>query len=212
MKILPLDRSSAVFQEVNLDYPGVQKLNDAPTMFAVRQFLTEEECNKLIEMMTPRLKKSEVIDPKGKMTTDLRTSETAYLTKLEGNWLSEKVCKLLNIPKSRQEPIQVARYSPGQYYKAHYDSFDEETETGKMSIGTAGQRVATVLIYLNHPSSGGGTNFPHAGIRVKPKKGTAIIFFPCTIDGKMDPYTLHSAEDAVDIKWVSQIWIRQKSL
>jgi hypothetical protein len=115
----------------------------------------------------------------------------------------------LNISKNKQEPIQVARYFPGQFYKAHYDSFDEETETGKTCIGNSGQRVATVLIYLNQPSSGGGTNFPHAGIRVKPKKGTAIIFFPCTVDGKMDPYTLHSAEDAIDEKWVSQIWIRQ---
>lgn len=210
MKILPLDRSTAVFQEVNLDYPGLKKINDAPNMFAINQFLTEEECDKLITMMTPRLSKSTVVDPKGKMSTELRTSETAYLTKLEGNWLSERVCKILNINKSKQESIQVARYSPGQYYKAHYDSFDEETESGKNCIGTAGQRVATVLIYLNQPSSGGGTNFPHAGIRVKPKKGTAIIFFPCTVDGKMDPYTLHSAEDAVDEKWVSQIWIRQR--
>jgi prolyl 4-hydroxylase len=212
MKILPLDRSTAVFQEVNLDYPNVRKINDSPIMYAVSQFLTEEECNKLIETMTPKLRKSEVIDPKGKMTTDLRTSETAYLTKIEGSWLSEKVCKLLNISKNKQEPIQIARYSPGQYYKAHYDSFDEETDSGKTCIGNSGQRIATVLIYLNQPSSGGGTNFPHAGIRVKPKKGTALIFFPCTVDGKMDPYTLHSAEDAIDEKWVSQIWIRQRAI
>jgi prolyl 4-hydroxylase len=211
MKILPLDRSNAVFQNVNLEYPGLQKINDGPTMFAINQFLTNEECDKLIQTMTPRLSKSTVVDPQGKMTTGLRTSETAYLTKIEGSWLSEKVCKLLDIPKNKQEPIQVARYSPGQFYKAHYDSFDEETESGRTCIGTSGQRVATVLIYLNQPSSGGGTNFPHAGVRIKPKKGTALIFFPCTVDGKMDPYTLHSAEDAVDEKWVSQIWIRQKS-
>jgi len=212
MKILPLNRDTSVFQEVNQEYPGLKKINDGPSMYAISQFLTNEECDKLIESTTPRLSTSIVIDPKGKMTTEHRTSETAYLTKIEGNWLSEKVCKLLNIPKNKQEPIQVARYSPGQFYKAHYDSFDEETESGKKCIGNSGQRVATVLIYLNQPSSGGGTNFPHAGIRIKPKKGTALIFFPCSIDGKMDPYTLHSAEDAVDEKWVSQIWVRQNSM
>ena len=212
MKILPLHRDTAVFQEVNLDYPNVKKINDAPTMFCISQFLSNEECDKLTSLMLPRLSKSIVLDPKGKISTDVRTSETSYLTKLEGRWLSEKVCNLLNIPKNRQEPIQVARYSPGQFYKAHYDSFDEETESGLNCIGNAGQRVATVLIYLNQPSSGGATNFPHAGIRVKPKKGTAILFFPCTVDGKMDPYTLHSAEDAGDEKWVSQIWIRQRAM
>jgi prolyl 4-hydroxylase len=212
MKILPLNRDTAIFQEVNLDYPNLKKINDSPNMFAISQFLSNEECDKLIEMTIPRLSKSIVVDPQGKISTDLRTSETSYLTKLEGSWLSEKVCKLLNISKNKQEPIQVARYSPGQFYKAHYDSFDEETESGINCIGKAGQRVATVLIYLNQPSSGGGTNFPHAGIRMKPKKGTAIIFFPCTVDGKMDPYTLHSAEDTVDEKWVSQIWIRQRAI
>ena len=44
MKILPLHRETAVFQEVNLEYPNLNKINDSPTMYAINQFLSEEEC------------------------------------------------------------------------------------------------------------------------------------------------------------------------
>lgn len=39
--------------------------------------------------------------------------------------------------------------------------------------------------------------------------GMAVVFFPATLDGALDPLLLHAAEPAVDVKWVSQIWIRQ---
>jgi hypothetical protein len=37
----------------------------------------------------------------------------------------------------------------------------------------------------------------------------ALVFFPATIDGFLDPLALHAALPAVDTKYVSQIWIRQ---
>lgn len=37
----------------------------------------------------------------------------------------------------------------------------------------------------------------------------ALVFFPATIDGFLDPLALHAALPAVDTKYVSQVWIRQ---
>lgn len=74
---------------------------------------------------------------------------------------------------------------------------------------TGGQRVATVLIYLNTVSEGGGTFFPKLNVRFLPQEGTALVFFPCSIDGSLDPLALHTAENAVDDKWVCQVWVRQ---
>jgi prolyl 4-hydroxylase len=212
MKIIPLDSDTAVFQEVNKEYPGLVQINKTPPMYAIKNFLSDEECDKLIEKAKPELKRSTVVAPDGIKNDEVRTSETCHLNKNEGFWFAEKVSRLLNISRSHQEPVQVARYSPGQFYKAHYDSFNEEIKPGQDAIKLAGQRIATVLIYLNQPSSGGATNFPYLGIRAKPRKGTALVFFPCTVDGKMDPLTLHAAEDAEDEKWVSQIWVRQGKL
>jgi len=79
------------------------------------------------------------------------------------------------------------------------------------------------LVYLNEVGNGGHTAFPQLvkpseeeypqqppqPLEVKPVKGTALVFFPATVDGHLDPRTLHAALPAVDTKFVSQVWIRQ---
>jgi len=81
-----------------------------------------------------------------------------------------------------QEPPQVARYEPGQFYLAHFDAFDVTSGPGRECVATGGQRVATVLIYLNDvpPGCGGETAFPRLGRKFRPVRGTAVVFFPCT--------------------------------
>jgi prolyl 4-hydroxylase len=112
-------------------------------------------------------------------------------------------------PPEHFEPAQVTHYKFGQLYAAHYDAFDVTNAPGLECAAQGGQRVATVLIYLNDVSSGGGTYFPKLDLRVQPKLGKAVIFFPCSLNGQLDPLALHTAEPAVEEKWVCQVWIRQ---
>ena len=63
---------------------------------------------------------------------------------------------------------------------------------------------------LNDVANGGATYFNTLKLRVKPKKGSALIFFPAKMDNTIDERYLHTAEDASDTKWVSQIWLRNK--
>lgn len=67
----------------------------------------------------------------------------------------------------------------------------------------------TVLVYLNDCSQGGQTEFPAMNLKVSPRKGTALVFFPATVDGYLDKMALHAALPAIDTKYVSQVWIRQ---
>ena len=99
----------------------------------------------------------------------------------------------------------------GEFYKPHYDAFDTASSDGRRFAQNGGQRVCTVLVYLNDVENGGETSFSKLGLRVKPRKGTALVFFPATLDGVLDQHYLHAAEPAQDLKWVSQIWIRQKA-
>ena len=46
--------------------------------------------------------------------------------------------------------------------------------------------------------------------QVRPKKGRALLFFPAFVDGSMDRQTLHAALPAEDVKYVCQIWQRQR--
>ena len=69
----------------------------------------------------------------------------------------------------------------------------------------------TVLVYLNTVAQGGATYFPNIKLEVQPRQGTALVFFPATVEGVLDRQVLHAAMPAVDTKYVSQIWIRQSS-
>ena len=72
-----------------------------------------------------------------------------------------------------------------------------------------GQRIVTVLVYLNNVPRGGATAFPNLNLEVQPRRGMALVFFPSTLDGLLDKMALHAALPAVDVKYVSQVWIRQ---
>lgn len=108
----------------------------------------------------------------------------------------------INLAFWQNENPKVGRYLPTQQYLQHYDAFDLSNQDGIRFAANGGQRVVTVLIYLNAPQSGGHTRFPAL-------LGMAIVFFPSTVDGLLDQRALHAALPAEDTKYVSQIWIRQ---
>jgi prolyl 4-hydroxylase len=93
----------------------------------------------------------------------------------------------------------------------HFDAFDLSNEDGRRCAQNGGQRVVTVLIYLNDCVQGGQTEFPVMNLQVSPRKGTAVVFFPATVDGYLDKRALHAALPAIDTKYVSQVWIRQSA-
>ena len=104
---------------------------------------------------------------------------------------------------------QVGRYFPSQQYLQHFDAFDLSNEDGRRFASNGGQRTVTVLVYLNDVNNGGGTAFPALNLEVRPRKGMAVVFFPATVDGLLDKLALHAALPAIDVKYVSQVWIRQ---
>lgn len=122
-----------------------------------------------------------------------------------------KISLLTGKPVDHCELPQVGRYFPSQQYLQHFDAFDLSTEDGRRFAQNGGQRTITVLIYLNDVHHGGATRFPSLNLDVQPVRGMALVFFPATIDGMLDRMALHAALPAIDVKYVSQVWIRQGS-
>lgn len=91
---------------------------------------------------------------------------------------------------------------PGQHFLTHVDAFPSSVVAQK-----GYQRKATLLCYLNDVPEGGGTLFDLIDLRIKPVKGTALLFFPGFVTGMPDQRMPHTAEDAVYEKWVSQLWV-----
>ena len=84
-----------------------------------------------------------------------------------------------------------------------------DEEDGRRFASNGGQRIVTVLVYLNDVARGGATSFPNLKLQIQPRQGMALVFFPATVDGVLDRQALHAALPALDTKYVSQIWIRQ---
>lgn len=185
------------------NFPNLRQVHVNPPIYIVEDFLSAAECEHIIKISEPKLEKSHVVDRvtgQG-VTHPSRTSESTYHG-YDLKWLVSRIHRLTGIPQNYQEPTQVARYHTGQFYLSHQDALD--------NVGDDGQRVGTVLIYLNDVRKGGGTLFNTLNVRVHPKKGSAAVFFPAKMDGTIDERYLHTAEDASDTKWVSQVWLRNK--
>jgi prolyl 4-hydroxylase len=201
----------AVYNGVNPAYPGLRVLNSQPPVFGVDNFLTPLECQFLVAAAQDSFGPAPVVGKGAGEVSPSRTSSTCYLAREDLPDLLRKVCLLTGKPVEHCELPQVGRYFPSQQYLQHYDAFDLGTEDGRRFAANGGQRVVTVLIYLNTVHRGGATRFPALNLDVHPVQGAALVFFPATVDGLLDKMALHAALPAVDTKYVSQVWIRQSN-
>ena len=101
------------------------------------------------------------------------------------------------------------RYRPGTEYKPHYDYFDPGEPGTPAILKRGGQRVASLVCYLNTPEKGGATIFPDIGLEVAPVKRQRACFFsydrphPST-------RTLHGGAPVIaGEKWVATKWLRE---
>ena len=129
----------------------------------------------------------------------------------------------ISTPLSLSLPlIQVLRYVNGERYEPHLDAFAPgDPLNARAEVG--GQRVATVLMFLEAPVEGGETVFPQAaarasgpgwsacakeGLAVAPVAGDALLFWSTTPDGAVDPASLHgSCPVTKGAKWTATRWI-----
>eukprot|EP00325_Prymnesiales_sp_UTEX-LB-985_P026773 CAMPEP_0174721916 /NCGR_PEP_ID=MMETSP1094-20130205/37517_1 /TAXON_ID=156173 /ORGANISM="Chrysochromulina brevifilum, Strain UTEX LB 985" /LENGTH=375 /DNA_ID=CAMNT_0015922693 /DNA_START=10 /DNA_END=1138 /DNA_ORIENTATION=- len=197
------------------DFPGLRLVHGHPPVYIIDHFLSEAECTAAIEAALPRLERSAVGRGRGERTLSAkRTSSSCTFddrdVRCHGNgWLRtlrEHVCRLTQKLDANMEDVQVARYTAGQEYQEH-DDCASVRELEYMLRG--GQRVATVLVYLNTVDHGGATSFPRLEppLKVQPRTGRALVFFPGYPDGRIEPRMRHAAKPAEQTKWVAQLWV-----
>ncbi len=185
-----------------------------PPLLVLEGLLSREECQALIDAAVPRMSRSLTVDVKtgGEETNQARTSQGMFFERGESELISRieaRISALLGWPVQNGEGLQVLRYGPGAEYKPHYDYFDP-AELGTASIlQRGGQRVATLVMYLNEPEAGGATVFPDVTLAVVPKCGNAVFF------SYSQPHpvsrTLHGGAPVVSgDKWIATKWLRER--
>jgi prolyl 4-hydroxylase len=189
----------------------------SPRVLYVRNFLSDAECDELIALAMPTFKRSTVAAGRDNQmkdsVNDVRTSSGAWLSRYDTHEsvkaFTRRVSLLSGVPTSHGEDIQILQYEIGQRYEPHSDYF--EPNIYKKYLENGGQRVATVLCFLNDVEEGGETAFPGVKLEVKPKKGSAILWYNVTPDGQLDSKSMHGGMPVKKgIKYVAVQWMREK--
>jgi prolyl 4-hydroxylase len=170
----------------------------------------------LIEMAKSRLTPSTSWNvKKGKSEiNDYRSSDQMFFTVGENTLIKcieEKIAAITGVPIENGEGLQVVHYAQGGYYKLHSDYFDLEWPGNQSILNRGGQRIMTVLMYLNNLSLfGGETYFPYIDLEVKPKEGVALIWHNIDNNGRIDRSTWHEAKVVKKgEKWIATKWLRE---
>ena len=210
-----------------------QVLSWEPHAVLYRNFASVWECDHIKGLAASRLAPSGLALRQGEKpeeTKDIRTSSGTFLSRKQDPAgvllaLEKRIADATHVRHEHGEPFNVLRYTPGQKYDSHYDTFDPESYGPQTS-----QRIASFLLYLTDVEAGGETHFPlegpnglerlknidykscDGGLRVRPRAGDALLFWNVHPNRTFDKRALHGGCPVEKgEKWVATKWIRDKS-
>lgn len=193
-----------------MDERKLEVLHRKPLIFTVDNFLTEEECNLIIEKCRSKMERALIGTGENAKVSEIRTGSSyfwKYLEDEDGFQIFKKITMLLNKPGRNFDPFfQVINYGVGEEYKSHVDPSPERNRVEGIK-----HRKLTCLFYLNDVEDGGETEFPKLNLRVKPMRGRMIYFDNYKKDGSINYETLHRSMPILSgEKWAFNLWYHYK--
>lgn len=185
-----------------------------PRMVLFGNLLSDGECEQLIADARPAMARSRTVVTQAssdEINPD-RTSSGMFYRRGQTptvSTLEARIAKLLCWPVEYGEGLQVLNYHPGAEYKPHHDYFNPKEPSSAAILQRGGQRVGTLVIYLNDVPSGGCTFFPESQLRIHPRKGHAVFFgYPTP---SVSTLTLHGGDPVIaGEKWIATKWLREQ--
>ena len=194
----------------------VHMRTEDPVVASLGNVLDADECRTLIALARPRLNPSTLVDPMtGRdVVSDQRTSWGMFFRLAEDDFiarLDRRLSRLMNLPLENGEGLQVLHYPTGAGSEPHLDYLQPGNAANRESIARSGQRVSTLVTYLDDVPAGGQTVFPALGWATSPLRGNAVYFEYADDHGTVDARSLHaSAPVTQGEKWVVTKWMRQR--
>jgi len=183
-------------------------------IFYLTGVLSDDECDTLVRDSAARIEGSTVVDPQtGRFVPDARrTSSGTYFARGATpvvQALEQRLAVLSGLPEPNGEGLQILYYQVGGEYRPHFDYFDPATPGCAAQLERGGQRLLTIILYLNAVDSGGGTIFPELGLEFLPQKGAALMFASLDRQGQLQKRSLHGGSPVTaGCKWIATRWIR----
>jgi prolyl 4-hydroxylase len=219
------DDAAVFFREAPLIAPGatlpspdgpvrVLARASSPNLALLGEVMSPDERAELIALARPRLIASTVVDPqtgqdvvagyRNSLGMFFRPGESDLIARLD-----RRFAALMQLPAENGEGLQVLCYGPGGATSPHFDFVAPTNAANQASVARSGQRICTLLVYLNDVQEGGETVFPRAGWSIQPRAGNAIYFESCNRRGQLDPQSLHGGQPVVrGEKWIVTKWMR----
>jgi prolyl 4-hydroxylase len=184
---------------------------DYAEIFAIVDFLSGEECDRLIEAIDRSARPSTLYSSTFK--EGFRTSYSGHMDRNDSfvQMIDRRIADTLGIDPAWGERVQGQRYHPGQEFQAHHDFFHVGTDYWEQEIKRGGQRSWTAMAYLNDVEEGGITEFTGYGARMAPRRGMLLIWNNAMIDGRPNFDTQHASLPVVKgVKYVATKWFRTR--
>ena len=189
---------------------------ERPQVVVFGDVLSAEECAEMIERSRHRLKRSTTVNPETGQEDVIRnrTSEGIWFQRGEDAFIEridQRIASLMNWPIENGEGLQILHYNTSGEYRPHFDFFPPDQPGSAVHTVRGGQRVATLIVYLNDVPDGGETIFPEAGLAVAGRQGGAVYFRYLNGLRQLDPLTLHGgAPVRAGEKWIMTKWMRER--
>merc|ERR1711871_298750 len=140
--------------------------------------------------------------------------------------VQRRAAEIVGLPHTHCEMLHIVKYTKGEQHRMRFDYMTEadlqhsldakEPLADNLFIG--GQRVCTVLVYLNSlsPNEGGETEFPcmrpgGETIRVRPEVDSALVWPNVDDCGWPEQRTLHGSRPLLGgTKYVLNAWLRSE--
>ncbi|KAL5282876.1 hypothetical protein ACFFRR_005737 [Megaselia abdita] len=178
----------------------VEQVHSNPEIVIVHDFISDTEIEILKSIAKPLLTRATIfnVDKRAGIAGNDRTSQYAWFEENDHSLipiLNRRIGGMTELSMRFAEKIQVMNYGLGGHYSTHYDYFDppRNKESFKNLQYEFGNRIATVLVYMNDIEQGGSTVFPELQIAVQPEKGSAVFWYNLKTNGDGDTRTLHAA-------------------
>ncbi len=185
--------------------PPAETLGTAPRATLFPGLFTAAECDYLRARAAPWYQPSVVNTAGGGQVRDtMRTSDGATIFWLiedpAVHALNRRLAAVTGTDAAQGEALQILRYRPGQQYRPHLD-FVRASDN---------QRFLTALVYLNHDYDGGETAFIKTGLKVKGRRGDALVFANADAARAPDPLSEHAGLPVTrGTKYLASRWIRE---
>ncbi len=195
--------------------PAWAVVSERPHILSLPGFTSPDICDRLIARALPGLNRAEVYDAEtGRGRVDRVRSNSAFVFDLTATdlvlvILRERIARTAGLPMTGLEPTQVLRYGVGETFDWHVDFLDPAIPGQASDLAARGQRIGTLLLYLNDDFEGGETAFETGAIRHRGRKGDALMWANTLPQGGVDRQTRHAGLPPTrGEKWVLSQWMR----